>query len=137
MPRKKQSSTVQRPSADTTVGEPRIRQVRTRGGGQKSRALKLTHGNFSLASGGVSARCAIVEVVYNAASSDLVRRGVITKGCIVKLSTAPLLAAAASSDVQLQHGLACVSTKPGQTGRADGYLLEGDELAFYLKKIRG
>jgi small subunit ribosomal protein S8e len=31
--------------------------------------------------------------------------------------------------------LACVSSKPGQVGRADGYLLEGEELDFYQKAI--
>lgn len=30
---------------------------------------------------------------------------------------------------------ACVSSRPGQSGRCDGYILEGEELAFYLKKI--
>ena len=32
--------------------------------------------------------------------------------------------------------LACISSKPGQCGRADGYILEGKELEFYLRKIR-
>jgi len=32
--------------------------------------------------------------------------------------------------------LACISSRPGQSGRCDGYILEGDELAFYLKKIK-
>ena len=31
--------------------------------------------------------------------------------------------------------LACVASKPGQVGRADGYILEGDELDFYQRKI--
>jgi len=30
--------------------------------------------------------------------------------------------------------LARISSRPGQSGRADGYILEGEELAFYLKK---
>lgn len=30
---------------------------------------------------------------------------------------------------------AAISSRPGQSGRADGYILEGEELAFYLKKI--
>ena len=30
--------------------------------------------------------------------------------------------------------LARITSRPGQTGRADGYLLEGKELEFYLKK---
>jgi small subunit ribosomal protein S8e len=31
--------------------------------------------------------------------------------------------------------LAVVSSRPGQSGRCDGYILEGEELAFYVKKI--
>lgn len=31
---------------------------------------------------------------------------------------------------------ACISSRPGQSGRADGYILEGKELEFYLKKLR-
>jgi small subunit ribosomal protein S8e len=31
--------------------------------------------------------------------------------------------------------LACISSRPGQSGRADGYILEGKELEFYQKKM--
>lgn len=31
--------------------------------------------------------------------------------------------------------LACISSRPGQSGRADGYILEGKELDFYQKKL--
>merc|ERR1719422_531794 len=30
---------------------------------------------------------------------------------------------------------ACISSRPGQSGRLDGYILEGRELEFYLKKL--
>uniref|UniRef100_A0A8C7JKG6 40S ribosomal protein S8 n=1 Tax=Oncorhynchus kisutch TaxID=8019 RepID=A0A8C7JKG6_ONCKI len=32
--------------------------------------------------------------------------------------------------------LACIASKPGQCGRVDGYVLEGKELEFYLRKIK-
>lgn len=32
--------------------------------------------------------------------------------------------------------LACVASRPGQCGRADGYLLEGKELEFYTKAMQ-
>ncbi|KAK4781543.1 hypothetical protein SAY86_015645 [Trapa natans] len=32
--------------------------------------------------------------------------------------------------------LACISSRPGQCGRADGYILEGRELDFYVKKLQ-
>ena len=31
---------------------------------------------------------------------------------------------------------AIITSRPGQSGRADGYILEGKELEFYLKKIK-
>jgi len=31
---------------------------------------------------------------------------------------------------------ATISSRPGQSGRADGYILEGKELEFYLRKLR-
>ena len=38
--------------------------------------------------------------------------------------------------VQMTTGrlMAVISSRPGQTGRADGYILEGKELEFYMKK---
>ncbi|CAO2639566.1 40S ribosomal protein S8 [Lemmus lemmus] len=37
---------------------------------------------------------------------------------------------------QLGKLLACIASRPGQCGRADGYVLEGKELEFYLRKIK-
>ena len=31
--------------------------------------------------------------------------------------------------------LACISSRPGQSGRCDGFILEGKELEFYQKKL--
>jgi len=31
--------------------------------------------------------------------------------------------------------LACISSRPGQTGRCDGYILEGKELEFYQRQL--
>lgn len=31
---------------------------------------------------------------------------------------------------------ACISSRPGQCGRCDGYILEGKELEFYLRKMQ-
>ncbi|XP_036175475.1 40S ribosomal protein S8-like [Myotis myotis] len=39
---------------------------------------------------------------------------------------------------QFQQGklLACIASRPGQCGQADGYVPEGKELGFYLRKIK-
>ena len=31
---------------------------------------------------------------------------------------------------------ACITSRPGQMGRCDGYILEGKELEFYIKKMQ-
>ena len=31
---------------------------------------------------------------------------------------------------------ACIQSRPGQCGRADGYVLEGRELEFYVRKMQ-
>merc|ERR1711915_432057 len=38
---------------------------------------------------------------------------------------------------QFQSGrlLAAISSRPGQCGRCDGYVLEGEELTFYKRKL--
>jgi len=43
----------------------------------------------------------------------------------------------ASIEKQFEAGrlYAVVSSRPGQSGRCDGYILEGDELAFYQRKL--
>lgn len=137
--RKKKHSCAQRPAANTTLGEYKVKQTRTRGGGTKSRALKVNAGNFSLQSEGVSAKCTIVQVMHNPSDNDLARRGILTKNSIVKINTAPLAARMARSgiahDQVLGSVLALITSRPGQTGRADGYVLQGSELEFYLKKM--
>jgi small subunit ribosomal protein S8e len=40
-----------------------------------------------------------------------------------------------SDQFQQLRLLACISSRPGQSGRVDGYILEGKELEFYQKKL--
>lgn len=44
----------------------------------------------------------------------------------------------ASLERQFEAGrlFALVASRPGQSGRVDGYILEGEELAFYQRAIR-
>jgi len=50
-------------------------------------------------------------------------------------STHPPVEAAILEQFASGRLYASISSRPGQSGRADGYILEGDELAFYLKKM--
>ena len=55
----------------------------------------------------------------------------------LKQRQAGRVALPAGIEDQIVNGrvLACISSRPGQSGRADGYILEGEELTFYQRKI--
>ena len=89
--RKKRKFEMGRPPANTKLGQKRIRTVRTRGGDQKFRALRLDSGNFSWGSETITKKTRIVDVVYNASNNELVSTKTLVKGCIIQVSVFVLL----------------------------------------------
>merc|ERR1711877_49897 len=158
---KKRKFELGRPASNTKISPKRVHTVRTMGGNMKFRALRLDHGNFGWASEGVSRTTRIVDVVYNATSNELVRTKTLgrkknhefteeeskainnidncgpatKKKYAVRQQTSDV---AANLNSQFLQGkvLAKINSRPGQCGRADGYILEGEELDFYLKKLK-
>ncbi|KAK6465293.1 40S ribosomal protein S8 [Scheffersomyces coipomensis] len=177
--RKKRKFELGRQSANTKIGAKRIHSVRTRGGNQKFRALRVETGNFSWASEGISRKTRISGVVYHPSNNELVRTNTLTKSAVVQIDATPFrqwyenhygstlgkkrnaptevveevkksnsvqkrLASRAAQatvehavDAQFGSGklYAVISSRPGQSGRCDGYILEGEELAFYLRRL--
>merc|ERR1711862_813552 len=179
-----------KPAANTKLAAKRIRTVRSRGGNQKLRALRLNMGNFMWQSEGISHKSKIVNVVYNPVSNELVRTNILTKGTIIFIDATPFsqyvqghyfgkyntqkedkidwtwetkednkdfkldknkrdTAATAkfrrinttieqALQLALNKGsvLAKITSRPGQCGRADGVILEGKELEFYMRHIK-
>ncbi|MBD5001395.1 30S ribosomal protein S8e, partial [Xanthomonas citri pv. citri] len=82
-PHKKRKYELGRPSANTKlvlsstdkkkVSVKRIHTVRTRGGNQKFRALRLDSGNYAWGSEGQTRKTRILDVMYNASNNELVR----------------------------------------------------------------
>merc|ERR1712210_255058 len=153
--RKKRKFELARPAAMTKMAPQRIHTLRVRGGNKKYRALRLDQGNFSWPSEAVSRKTRIIDVVYNAANNELVRTKTLVKNAIVVIDAAPFrqwfeahyaLPLGRKKNAKLTEGLtdqfmggrvlASISSRPGQCGRADGYILEGKELEFYLRKIK-
>lgn len=169
-----------RPPAMTKIGEPRIHEVRCRGGNKKFRALKLETGNFSWATEVCTRKVRVLDVAYNASNNELVRTKTLVKGAIVVIDAHPFktwyeahygikvgikksstestdvdissknkasqdkikarqtgrtLEAAVDSQFSSGRILAKISSRPGQTGRCDGYILEGRELLFYQRMM--
>jgi len=181
--RKKRKFELGRQPALTKLGPKRIHTVRTRGGNEKFRALRLESGNFAWASEHVTRKTRIIGVVYNASNNELVRTNTLVKSAIIQIDATPfrqwyeahyaqpvtkkgVKAPAADEpteakklsnhaqrdldakkkdakidpllDSQFAAGrlYAAISSRPGQSGRSDGYILEGKELEFYLRKLR-
>ncbi|KAH3687804.1 hypothetical protein WICPIJ_001212 [Wickerhamomyces pijperi] len=165
-----------RQGSNTKIGPKRIHSVRTRGGNQKFRALRIETGNFSWGSEGIARKTRISGVVYHPSNNELVRTNTLTKSAIVQIDATPFrqwfeshygaslgkkkqrtteeapvskkLAkkfAARASESKIEHAVdaqfgsgklyAAISSRPGQSGRCDGYILEGEELAFYLRRL--
>ena len=79
-----------RQPAMTKIGtKARIQFLRTRGGNQKFRALRLVNGNFSWASEQIAKKCKILNVVYNASNNELVRTKTLVKNAIVEIDAGP------------------------------------------------
>merc|ERR1711976_171557 len=52
-----------------------------------------------------------------------------------KAKKAPVLQQALAEQFNSGRLMACISSRPGQSGRVSGYILEGKELEFYLRKL--
>jgi len=87
--RKKRKFELGRPAANTKLGPKKVHLVRTRGGNEKRRALKLDHGNFAWGSEKTTKKSKIIDVVYNASNNELVRTKILVKNTIVVIDAAP------------------------------------------------
>ena len=60
----------------------------------------------------------------------------VTKKQDTRVKTQGKVEAALERQFEAGRLYAVVSSRPGQSGRVDGYILEGEELAFYQRAIR-
>jgi small subunit ribosomal protein S8e len=75
------------------------------------------------------AEAAKTETTETTKPSKKVERKIALRAANSKIETAV--------ESQFANGrlYAVIASRPGQSGRADGYILEGEELAFYLRKM--
>jgi len=180
--RKSRKFELGRPPSMTKIGPKRVHFVRTRGGHQKARSLRLEAGSFTWGSETLSRKTRILNVVYAASDNEFVRTNTLVKNNIVQIDATPfktwyeqhygvsivkkkskkdakevdekkkqskrvltklrIRQKNRQFDTRLEEQFstgrlyAAISSRPGQTGRADGYILEGKELEFYLRKMQ-
>lgn len=140
---KKRKNMMGRQPSNTKIGEERIREVRARGGNIKRRALRLNEGTFSLLSTTFSAPTAIETVVYHPSCNELMRTNTLTKGSVVRIASEPFEAELKGvEDEKLNEMLSkgylygIITSRPGQCGEANGYVLQGKELEFFQGKTK-
>lgn len=97
--------------AETTLGEPKRKIARGRGGNVKVKVLRDKYTCVTDPKSGKTEKVEIVRVVKNPANVDYNRRGVITKGAVIET---PL-------------GLARITSRPGQNGVINAVLISGEE----------
>lgn len=144
---KKRKNRMGRQPSNTRVGKERIRDVRTRGGNIKTRALRLNSGKFKLISADCELESPIEQVVYHPSCNELMRTNTLTKSAVVKISSEPFMGDLSNCEASQKDPilmkmaekgffLAIITSRPGQQGCADGYVLQGEELDFYQSKLK-
>jgi len=110
--RKKRKYEMGRPPTETITGKNRVlKRIRTKGGGLKLRLRVAVEANVADPRTGKTVKVPILSVEKNPASVDYNRRGVITRGAIIKTSL----------------GLARVTSRPGQNGVVNAVLIQPAE----------
>lgn len=92
---------------ETRLGEAELKVVRGRGGNIKMKLISGDEVNLSDPATGRTERLKILGVVRNPASVEYNRRGVITRGAIIRT----------------EKGLAKIVSRPGQDGALNAVLL--------------
>ncbi|RVD91029.1 40S ribosomal S8 [Tubulinosema ratisbonensis] len=144
---KKRKFHLARQPSNTKIGDLKIQEVRVRGGNIKRRALKIDSGVFTLKSDQLTLKSSFNQVVYHPSSTELMRTNTITKGAVVRMKENPLkekinFELYKEKDPIFYNNLmqdkvyAVIASRPGQCGRADGYFLQGEELAFYMDRLK-
>lgn len=147
MKKKRNNRSGNQPSGTKIAGDVRVRPIRCRGGNIKKRALRLIQGTFELLTNGREYTTDLIQVVYNPTSNELVRTNTLTKSSVVVVDAKPFEAdlktvEGIKEDKELQeilekgHLYARITSRPGQMGEAKGYVLMGEELAFYTEKFK-
>ncbi len=95
-----------REPAETTVGEPRLQIIDSRGNEKKLRALSTNVAQLS--ADGETTEVEIQNVVENPSNVNYVRRNIITKGAVIETS----------------DGTARVTSRPGQSGQVNAVKLD-------------
>jgi len=89
--------------AETKIGKEKKKNVRTKGGGSKLKLISTEYANVVINK--KAQKCKIIGFVENPVNQDYSRRGIITRGAIIKVKTP-----------NKKEIKAKVTSRPGQDG---------------------
>lgn len=98
-----------------TNQEAKRQTVKTLGGNQKTKALRLNTANITNPKTKKTRTMEVISVKQNEANKLFVRRNIMTQNAIIEVKDGN------------QHVLARVTSRPGQTGAVSGVLLDENE----------
>ncbi len=104
---KKRKRELERPSIETQIGQEKKKKQRTLGGNYKLKLFSSTFINVTDLTTNKTSKVKILKFESNAASKDLNRRHILTKGAVV----------------ETELGKATISSRPGQHGILNGILI--------------
>ncbi len=105
--RKKRKRELTRPTIDTEIGDYRVKKQRVMGGNTKIKLFSTMFINVTDPGSNKTSKVRILGFESNAASKDLNRRHILTKGAIV----------------ETELGNARITSRPGQHGALNGILI--------------
>ena len=105
--RKKRKRELERPSMNTVIGEEKKKTQKTLGGNTKTKLFSTNFISVTDPNTNKTAKVRILGFESNAASKDLNRRHILTKGAVV----------------ETEMGNARITSRPGQQGTLNGILI--------------
>ncbi|MHA2281755.1 MAG: 30S ribosomal protein S8e [Promethearchaeota archaeon] len=105
--RKKRKRELERPTMDTVIGDDKKKEQRTLGGNTKVKLFSTNFINVTDPNTNKTSKVRILGFESNAASKDLNRRHILTKGAVV----------------ETELGNAKITSRPGQHGTLNGILI--------------
>ena len=146
-----------RKPADTKLSTRDIVEERKAFGGfKKFKAVEISKGTYTLVSQNLTHECFILDVVHSEAGRKYREDKILSKHCYITVDVMPIKDSINLDEIKKDmngsennsamqniiensfekgHMYAKVTSRPGQTGKCDGIILEGNDLVLLMQKL--
>ena len=146
-----------RKPADTKLSTRDIVEERKAFGGfKKFKAVEISKGTYTLVSQNLTHECFILDVVHSESGRKYREDKILSKHCYITVDVTPIKDSINLDEIKKDmngsennsamqniiensfekgHMYAKVTSRPGQTGKCDGIILEGNDLVLLMQKL--